>query len=152
MCDVVAGNFSVIVLPYESSQHLRTYFAPDPAIPEGKDQQILLIPFLTKERKQNTTVDETTTKELNDGPGNRNSSEEAIITSNKGNTPNMVPSKELIQSGHTPCNDMGTTETHSPPPKAADSSKCEDGQQQSVNTAPIKLYCTTLEMMRSVII
>ena len=147
LCDIVTGNFSVIVIPYESSQNLRTYFANEPAPPGTKDEQILIVPFYKRDRElHHVSKGPSAGNSLANGPATTSCPEEAIIAADKGVAPIKAPPTDPSQS----CGTM-VTPCSQGPPDTADTSQHTDNDQSSVNMPPIKLFCTTLEMMRGVI-
>ena len=48
ICDVVMGNFSMVILPHKSVGNAHTYFASEQPTSHSGDEQILLIPFSEK--------------------------------------------------------------------------------------------------------
>ena len=146
--DVVASNFSLITIPYESSQQLRTYFAPEPALCNGKDQQILLIPYLNLEKTPKLDLASEGTNNNNpiDGPVTNSSSDDATIAAKKANSASTASNQESChcQPNLTPGTEMDTS-------NGAESSKPKGNRRPKVDAVPIKLYCTTQESMKIVI-
>ena len=48
ICDVVMGNFSMVILPHKSVGNAHTFFASEQPTSDNGDEQILLIPFSEK--------------------------------------------------------------------------------------------------------
>ena len=144
LCDVAAGNFSLIVIPYESSQSLRTYFAPESASTDGKDQQILLIPYLEKTPEMSPL-----SKGTSNGPVMASSFEKAATAASKDDNPSQASTKETSQSDHAPQSEIACTQDCRS--NLADSAIPISNRQPKVNAVPIKLHCHTLEIMRGVI-
>ena len=145
LCDVVTGNFSVVVIPYKSSQHLRTYFANESAPPGTKDEQILLIPFYEREAELHHALDEPIASNSSaDRPATTTSYAEAAINADAAKVPTALPIDTSQSSSimATPRN-QGLPDTTTTKPTKND--------QSCANSPPIKLFCTTIEMMRGVI-